>query len=210
MSVLVACEFSGKVTDALRAKGLDAWSCDLLPSEGTNPQYHIQGDVVPLLSEKWDAMIAFPPCTDLSGAGARHWKQKQVDGRQQASIEFFMRFINADIPLIAVENPRGIMSTVYRKPDQYVQPYEHGHLISKATGLWLKGLPKIIPTNLMDKTLIPRHTFSKGKRKGQSTPYFMAMTSGGKARSIFWDGIAKAFADQWYPYLTGEIILEAA
>ena len=139
MYVLVACEESQAVANALRARGHKAFSCDILPCSGGHNEYHIQDDVLPLLngncffktadgknhyiSGKWDMIIAFPPCTDLAVSGARWFEQKRADGRQQKSIDFFMKFVNADCDKIAIENPVGIMSNIYRKPDQIIQPY---------------------------------------------------------------------------------------
>ena len=143
MKVLVACEFSGIVRDAFKAKGHDAWSCDLLPTE--IPGQHIQGDVLDILNDGWDLMIAHPPCTDLCSSGARWFAEKRKDGRQQESINFFMLLVIAPVEKIAVENPVGIMSTIYRKPDQIIQPWQFGHGETKATCLWLKNLPKLTP-----------------------------------------------------------------
>jgi len=150
MKILVGCEFSGTVRDALREMGLKAWSCDLLEGEGKYREYHIKGDIRPRLNMGWDMLIAFPPCTHLAVSGARWFKEKQKDGRQQSGIDFFMRIVNADIPRIAIENPIGIMSTKYRKPDQIIQPWQYGHGETKATCLWLKGLPNLLPTSIVD------------------------------------------------------------
>ena len=152
MKVLVACEFSGIVRDAFAKKGHEAWSCDLLPTE--KPGKHIQGDIIKVLSGKaaeyWDLIIAHPYCTDTAVSGARYFKEKIVDGRQQKAIDFFMFFIELPIQKIAVEHPISIMSTIYRKPDQIIQPWQFGHGETKATCLWLKGLPELIPTNIVE------------------------------------------------------------
>lgn len=148
MRVLVACEFSGIVRDAFAALGHDAWSCDLLPTERQGN--HIQGDVLPHMNDGWDLMIAHPPCTHIAVSGAAHFAAKRSDGRQQTAVEFFMACINAPISKIAVENPVCIMSRLYRKPDQIIQPYQFGHAESKKTCLWLKGLPKLVPTKIME------------------------------------------------------------
>lgn len=149
MRILVACEESQAVTIEMRRLGHEAYSCDIQECSGGHPEWHLQQDVVPLLTEKWEMIIAFPPCTDLAVSGARWFPQKQKDGRQQRSIEFFMRFANADCQRVAIENPIGIMSSKYRKPDQIIQPWMFGHGETKATCLWLKGLPKLIPTNIV-------------------------------------------------------------
>ena len=148
MKVLVACEFSGIVREAFKAKGHDAWSCDLLPTE--IPGQHIQGDVLQILNDGWDLMLAFPPCTHLCVSGAAWFEQKRKDGRQQEGIDFFMKFTKTNIPKTVIENPVGIMSTIYRKPDQIIQPWQFGHPESKATCLWLKNLPKLTPTNIVE------------------------------------------------------------
>lgn len=156
MRVLVACEESQAVTKELRRLGHEAYSCDVQESSGGHPEWHLQQDVIPLLAEPWDMIIAFPPCTDLAVSGARHFAKKRADGRQQRSIEFFMRFANVDCPKVAIENPIGIMSSHYRKPDQIIQPYQFGDHARKSTCLWLKGLPKLIPTNIVDPGEIVR------------------------------------------------------
>lgn len=149
MKVLVACEESQRVCKAFRYRGHEAYSCDLLKCSGAKPQWHLQQDVIPLLDKYWDLIIAFPPCTDLSYAGIAQFAQKEKDGRQQAAIDFFMKFINARCHRIAVENPKGIINTIYRKPDQIIQPWMFGHGETKATCLWLKNLPKLKPTNIV-------------------------------------------------------------
>lgn len=153
MRILVACEMSGVVRDAFRERGHDAISCDLQESERPGP--HVVGDVLPLLSERWDMVIAFPPCTDLCVSGARHFAAKRADGRQQAAIDFFMRFANLDCPQVAIENPVGIMSRLWRKPDQIIQPWQFGHDASKKTCLWLRGLSLLEPTSIVPGTLCP-------------------------------------------------------
>jgi hypothetical protein len=153
MKVLIACEYSGRVRDAFRDKGHDAWSCDILPTEGRaeyNP-YHYQQDVFEVINLGWDMMIAFPPCTYLCSSGI-HWNGR-VQGRSELTdraADFFMTLVNAPIERIAIENPVGIMSSRYRKPDQYIQPYEFGEDASKKTGLWLKNLPKLKPTKYIE------------------------------------------------------------
>lgn len=149
MRILVACEYSGRVREAFRKMGHDAWSCDLLPADDNSP-YHIQGDVLAILNDGWDMMVAHPPCTHLAVSGARYFAEKIADGRQQEGIDFFMQMINAPIHRIAVENPICIMSTKYKKPDQIIQPWQFGHGETKSTCLWLKNLPKLTPTNIVD------------------------------------------------------------
>lgn len=183
MKVLIACEESQEVTKAFRAQGHEAYSCDILPCSGGRPEWHIQGDVIPLLSKKWDMVIAFPPCTDLASSGARWFAEKRSDGRQQKSIEFFMRFTRLDCPW-AIENPVGIMSNIYRKPDQIIQPWEFGHGETKATCLWLHALPQLVPTNIVD---------GREQRVWRMAPG----PDRAKNRSKTFPGIAKAMAEQW-------------
>lgn len=149
MRILVACEESQTVTKELRRLGHEAYSCDIQPCSGGHPEWHLQVDALELLKMSWDMLIAFPPCTDLAVSGARWFPEKRADGRQQRSIDFFMRFVRADCPRIAIENPVGIMSTEYRKPSQIIQPWMFGHGETKATCLWLKGLPPLIPTEIV-------------------------------------------------------------
>src|SRR3972149_5453541 len=153
MRVLVACEFSGIVREPFRAKGHDAWSCDLIATEIPSP-YHIQGDVIPHLSDGWDLLIAHPPCTHLAISGARWFKEKRADGRMKQGFDFFMQMINAPIDKIAVENPIGVLSSMYRKPDQIIQPFWFGDSVQKATCLWLKNLPFLEKTNVVDRGMI--------------------------------------------------------
>ena len=147
MKILVACEMSGVVRDAFSKKGHDVMSCDLM--ESLAPGNHYKGDVFDIIDNGWDMMIAFPPCTHLAVSGARWFPQKRADGRQQEGIDFFMKLVNSNIPKIAIENPIGIMSSVYRKPDQIIQPWMFGHGETKATCLWLKNLPTLQPTNVV-------------------------------------------------------------
>lgn len=202
MRVLVACEESQAVTIEMRRLGHEAYSCDIQACSGGHPEWHLQQDVIPLLSEKWDMIIAFPPCTDLAVSGARHFAKKRADGRQQRSIDFFMRFVNADCPKIAIENPIGIMSSVYRKPDQIIQPYQFGDRARKSTCLWLKGLPKLEPTDIVDPGEIVRGGFSVGAslnyardENGKILAWNDPRTA--KIRSKTFPGIARAMAIQW-------------
>jgi site-specific DNA-cytosine methylase len=185
MKVLIACEFSGIVRNEFSKLGHNAWSADLLPSE--IPGQHIEGDMFTDLGEwklgqDWDLMIAHPPCTYLSVSGARWWETKQVE--QRKAMWFFMSLVELDIPRIAVENPIGFMSTHYRKPDQIIQPWQFGHGETKATCLWLKNLPKLIPTNIVP---------GREQRIHKMTP----SPDRGKERSRTYLGIAQAMANQW-------------
>jgi hypothetical protein len=184
LSVLVACEFSGIVRDAFIARGCDVISCDLLPTEKPGPHY--QGDVRNKIYKpsQWDMVIAFPPCTDLAVSGARWFPEKRKDGRQQASIDFFMLFVNLDCEKVAIENPIGIMSTIWRKPDQILQPYEYGHGEVKSTCLWLKNLPLLKPTNIVSGREARVHRMPPGPDRW-------------KERSRTLSGIATAMSEQW-------------
>ena len=183
MKVLVACEYSGVVRDAFIRKGHDAMSCDLLPSESSfGPHY--QGDIRDIIDDEWDLMIAHPPCTHLAVSGARYFKEKIADGRQQEAIDFFMMFANNATPRIAIENPVCIMSSKYRKPDQIIQPWQFGHGETKATCLWLKGLPKLMPTNIVDGRLDRIHKLPPSPDRW-------------KERSRTYQGIADSMAEQW-------------
>lgn len=202
--ILIACEFSGVVRDAFIAKGYDAVSCDLLPTEKPGP--HIQDDVLNILDDGWDMMIAHPPCTHLCVSGARWWKEKKADGRQQEAIDFFMRFINAPIDRIAVENPVGILTKAYRKPNQYIQPFWFGDSVQKKTGLWLKNLPLLKPTKIVDRGMIyvdPRGNKHGGVHtnlaKKSYSPLMLLPRSEErwKIRSRTFQGIADAMAEQW-------------
>ncbi len=147
MKVLVACEFSGIVRDAFAALGHDAWSCDLLPSE--RPGQHIQDDAFnAIVSRQWDLMVAHPPCTHLAVSGARWFPAKRVE--QAEALDFVRRLLDAPVPRIALENPVSVISTAIRKPDQIIQPWQHGHGETKATCLWLKGLPPLVPSNVVE------------------------------------------------------------
>ena len=204
MKILVACEESQAVTKEFRKLGHEAYSCDLLPCSGGHPEWHLQQDVVELLKEKWDMIVAFPPCTHLCVSGARHFEQKRKDGRQQQGIDFFMLFANADCPKIAIENPIGIMSNFYKKPNQIIQPWMFGDKFSKSTCLWLKGLPNLKPTNIVDKGEFFEWIDKKtGKQKRQAKWFYEALqkAKSSEERSILrsktFPGIAKAMAEQW-------------
>jgi hypothetical protein len=186
--VLIACEESQAVTIEFRKLGIEAFSCDIESCSGGYPDWHIKGDVSPLLSENWSMIIAFPPCTHITSSGARYFKLKKLDGRQQQGIDFFLQFTKINCPKVAIENPIGIMSSIYRKPDQIIQPWQFGHPETKATCLWLKGLPKLQPTNIVEgrEHRIWRIPPSKDRAKLRSKTY---------------TGIAKAMAEQWAPLI---------
>jgi len=197
LRILVACEESQAVTRELYLRGHDAYSCDFLPCSGGRPDRHLQGDVTGLLSEYWDIIIAFPPCTHLAVSGARHFDQKRKDGRQQQGIDFFMLFANANCEKIAIENPVGIMSSVWRKPNQVIQPYFFGDPFTKTTCLWLKNLPLLTPTNIVDKG--ERTVFKSGKShpKWYADALKLSPAERSTARSKTFPGIAAAMAEQW-------------
>lgn len=182
MKVLIACEFSGTVRDAFIAKGHDAMSCDLLPTDKSGP--HHQGDVFDIINDGWDLMIAHPPCTDLAVSGARHFERKRLDGSQKKSIDFFMSLVNAPIKKICIENPVSIMSTEHRKPDQIIQPWQFGHGETKATCLWLTGIPLLKPTNIVSGREPRIHKMPPRPDRW-------------KLRSKTYQGIADAMASQW-------------
>jgi site-specific DNA-cytosine methylase len=184
MKILVACEESQAVTIALRERGHEAYSCDIIPCSGGHSEWHLQQDVTPLLLDPWDMVIAFPPCTDLSVSGARYFAQKIADGRQQRSIDFFMLFANCKCQRVAIENPIGIMSSRWRKPDQIIQPWQFGHGETKATCLWLKGLPLLKPTGIVS---------GREQRVWKMGP----SPERAKLRSKTYSGIADAMAKQW-------------
>lgn len=191
MRVLVACEYSGAVRDAFIARGHDAWSCDLLPTDKPGPHY--QGDVTKILvADRWDLMIAHPPCTHLAVSGARWFKDKQVE--QAAALDFVRLLLNAPVPRIALENPVSIISSRIRKPDQIIQPWQFGHEATKTTCLWLKGLPPLTPTKIVGRGA--RHI----TKSGRSLPEWYNLppsTDRWKIRSATFQGIADAMADQW-------------
>ena len=222
MKVLVACEESQTVCKAFRERGHEAYSCDIQLPSGGHPEWHILGDVRDVLEGmpycpikfetmdgkphevwEWDLVIAHPPCTDLASSGARWFEEKRKDGRQEESINFFLLFTCLPSRTkVAIENPVGIMSTVYRKPDQVIQPYQFGHNARKKTCLWLKNLPKLKPTNIVDAGAIVGKGFSAGAmadaardENGKVIPWNDPRT--GKLRSKTFQGIADAMAEQW-------------
>ena len=220
MKVLVACEESQAVCKAFRERGHEAYSCDIIDCSGGHPEWHIKQDVLPLLNGnctfkdmrggqhsiegKWDLIIAHPPCTYLCMSGQKHcnvdvYGKRAVERikKRDEAIEFFMKFINADCDKIAVENPVGVMTRYYRKADQYIQPLEFGHPTSKKTGLWLKGLPKLVPTEIVEQEF---HISSTG-RKWDKWFWDSSVISDREERSRFrsrtFEGIAKAMSNQW-------------
>lgn len=187
MRVLVACEFSGIVREAFRRRGHDAWSCDLLPSEDES-EYHFTADAETVAEARWDLILAFPPCTHLASSGARWFREKAEE--QKEAIEFFMHW--TQFPRVAIENPVGIMSTRYRKPDQIIQPWMFGHPESKATCLWLRGLPKLTPTNDV-RSEMETLPLSQRTRVHYASPG----PERWKVRSRTLAGVAEAMAEQW-------------
>jgi len=209
MRILLACEESQAVCSEFRKLGHEAFSADILECSGSHPEWHIQGDVLKIIDKGWDMLIAFPPCTHLAVSGARHFEQKRKDGRQQQGIDFFMEMINAPIDKICVENPIGIMSTKFRKPNQIIHPYHFGDPYSKSTCLWLKGLPPLLYNkkneNIKQKELafagLPNEvdkgefvTFPSGKRMAK---WYNEASGNGHLRSKTFPGIAKAMSSQW-------------
>lgn len=206
MNVLLACEESQAVCIEFRKLGFEAYSCDIIECSGGHPEWHIKNDVRHIFNSNvifhtvdgvshyvnhWDLIIAFPPCTDLAVSGARWFEEKRKDGRQQKSIGFFLTFTRLDCDHVAIENPIGIMSTVYRKPDQIIQPWQYGHGETKATCLWLKGLPQLKPTNIVAGRKQRVWRMSPGADRS-------------KERSKTYAGIAKAMAEQWSEFLLKE------
>lgn len=212
MKVLIACEESQSVCIEFRNRGHIAYSCDIVDCSGPYPEWHIKDDVLKYLNDSWDMLIAFPPCTHLAVSGAAWFEKKIKDGRQQQAIDFFMKMINAPIHKIAVENPVGIMSKKYRKPDQIIQPYYFGDTFQKTTCLWLKNLPKLFHSSKIDLfnekiTHVDKGDFfvwkdgKTGKIKRQplwfKNAWSLSTTERQKIRSKTFPGIAKAMAEQW-------------
>lgn len=204
MRILVACEESQAVCKEFRKLGHDAFSCDIEPCSGGFPEWHLQQDVIPLLSQHWDMIIAFPPCTYLTNTGNRWFnvekygdKAIEREKNRQSAINFFMLFANADCEKIAIENPIGCMSTHFRKPNQIIHPYMFGDAERKSTCLWLKGLPELTPTNIVEPKII---YYKNGK--GTDSPWHMETMSlppkeRAKMRSKTFPGVALAMATQW-------------
>lgn len=202
--ILVACEESQTVTKELRKLGHEAFSCDILPESGGHPEWHLQKDVTELLNERWDMILAFPPCTYLTVTGNRWFNVERYGAKaiqrhkdREEAIKFFMLFANADCPRIAIENPVGIMSSEWRKPDCIIQPYQFGDPYEKKTCLWLKGLEPLRPTNVVEP---PKRTeFKSGKTMPAwyAEAWKLPKEERAKLRSKTFPGIAKAMADQW-------------
>jgi hypothetical protein len=243
LKVLVACEESQRVCSAFRRLGHEAYSCDIIEPSGGHPEWHIKGDVLEVLNpkdhlggfeapdqyisfktmdgsyhevEKWDLIVAFPPCTHLAVSGARHFEKKRADGRQREGIELFCKILNADCDKICVENPVNIISGDYVKrwfpelceeyglpisPTQTIQPYEYGHPSRKKTCLWLKGLPTLVPTKIVEPK-IKEYICKNGKIARFSDDYGSGDKTAGTRRSKTYEGIAEAMAEQWSAYLT--------
>ena len=238
MRILVACEESQTVCKAFRKRGHEAYSCDIIDCSGGHPEWHIKGDVLPLLNpkreikplitlygntsyatkgvcfktcddvehyvEKWDLIIAHPPCTYLCMSGQKHCnvelygeKAKERIKERNKAIEFFMQFVNADCEKIAIENPVGIMTRNYRKADQYIQPLQFGHPTSKKTGLWLKGLPKLVPTNIVEQEFHISGTGRKWDKWFWESSLIHPLSERSKFRSKTFEGVAEAMAEQW-------------
>ena len=203
MKVLIACEESQVVCKAFRAKGHEAFSCDIQDCSGGHPEWHIKRDVLEVINEGWDIMIAFPPCTHLAVSGAAWFEEKRKDGRQQEGINFFMEFTKTNIPKVAIENPIGIMSKIYRKPDQIIHPYYFGDPEPKSTCLWLKNLPKLYhnkSVNLFDNEVThvePQYIYSEKSGKRFSKIHWGWGNDRAKERSKTFPGIAEAMSLQW-------------
>ena len=204
MKVLVACEESQTVCKAFRKRGHEAYSCDIIECSGGHPEWHLQQDVLPLLKEKWDMIIAFPPCTYLTVTGNRWFnidrygeKAIQRHKDRKEAIDFFMAFANADCERIAIENPVGIMSSEWRKPNQIINPWQFGDAFEKKTCLWLKGLPELTPTNIVE--IPPRKKFDSGKSMPSwyAEAWHLPKEERAKLRSKTFPGIARAMAEQW-------------
>ena len=194
MKVLIACEYSGIVRDAFAAKGHDAWSCDILPTEITGN--HFQGDVLEHLDKGWDLMIAHPPCTHLAVSGARWFTEgKKPWSLQEDALDFVRKLLAAPIDKIALENPVSVISTKIRKPNQIIQPFQFGHDVSKRTCLWLKNLPNLKPTKIVKPDIIEKNGYKMSRHHWET--FKLPSKIRGKVRSRFYEGIANAMVDQW-------------
>lgn len=202
MRVLVACEESQEVCKAFRELGHEAYSCDIEPCSGGHPEWHLQCDALEIIKMRWDLIIAHPPCTYLTNAGNKWFKleyQERFPDRKQKredAVSFFMAFWNADCPRVAIENPQGIMSSRFRKPDQYIEPYMFGDSEKKKTGLWLRGLPALAPTNVVEPIIIECASGAREPRWHMETMH-LPPKERAKARSKTFPGIARAMAEQW-------------
>lgn len=204
MRVLLACEESQAVTKEFRRLGHEAYSCDVLPCSGGHPEWHLQQDVSALLKEQWDMIIAFPPCTFLTVTGNRWFNIERYGDKaikrhhdRQLAIDFFMMFANADCPKIAIENPVGVMSTIWRKPNQIINPYEFGDPFEKKTCLWLKGLPNLESTNIVEPPKRTQFKSGKSMPTWYSEAWKLPKEERAKLRSKTFQGIAQAMANQW-------------
>ena len=207
--VLIACEESQAVTKEMRALGIEAYSCDMYPCSGGHPEWHIQGDVTPILEQGWDLIIAFPPCTYLTNAGMCNLTRKNSTEEYRANrlrkrddaLMFVLKIYNSGCSKIAIENGVGYLSTGWRKPDQIIRPFEHGHSVNKKTCLWLKGLPKLVPTKIVeqDEITVWDGTQKKISKWYKETLYLCGgdLSKLSRIRSKTFDGIAKAMANQW-------------
>lgn len=202
MRVLVACEESQEVCKAFRELGHEAYSCDIEPCSGGHPEWHLQCDALEIIKMRWDLIIAHPPCTYLTNAGNKWFKleyQERFPDRKQKredAVSFFMAFWNADCPRVAIENPQGIMSSRFRQPDQYIEPYMFGDSEKKKTGLWLRGLPALAPTNVVEPIIIECASGAREPRWHMETMH-LPPKERSKARSKTFPGIARAMAEQW-------------
>jgi hypothetical protein len=193
MKILIACEKSQTVCKEFRIKGHEAYSCDIEDCTGENPEWHIKDDVLNHIHKYWDLMIAHPPCTDLAVSGARWFKEKKKNGQQKKSIDFFMEFTKTKIPKVCIENPVGIMSSIYKKPTQIIQPYYFGHPEFKATCFWLKGLPRLNGTNILKPPNKDDAEWNSWNRVHKCPP----SANRKELRAWKYNLIAKAMADQW-------------
>lgn len=197
VKVLVACEESQVVCMEFRKLGIEAYSCDIEPTSGNHPEWHLQQDVTSLLYEYWDMIIAFPPCTHLAVSGARWFEEKRKDGRQQEGIDFFMQFARCPCKKVAIENPVGIMSTLWRKPDQIIHPFMFGDPFEKKTCLWLKGLPKLQPINIVTPPGRIKYKSGKSMPAWYAEAWKLPPVERAKIRSKTFPGIAACMADTW-------------
>lgn len=203
MRILVACEESQRVCIAFRNRGHEAYSCDIEPCSGGHPEWHIQDDVLKYLDKDWDLIIAHPPCTYLTVAANKYYNIEKYGDKaiqrhkdREESIKFFMEFTNLKCPKVAIENPIGVMSTEYKKPTQIIQPYQFGHRERKATCLWLKGLPPLKPTNIVEPDII-KHKSGKTDSRLHFETLKLPKEERAKQRSKTFEGVAEAMAEQW-------------
>ena len=199
MKILIACEESQTVCKAFRAKGHEAYSCDILPSSGGHPEWHIQDDVLKHLNEGWDMMIAHPPCTYFANASLHYLKtQEGRTEKLKEALELWNRIWNAPVEKVAMENPIGWLNTNWKKPTQIIQPYFFGDPELKTTCLWLKGLPELKPTNLLERPKPTSYCIRKsGKQKGKKYNYYWRQSKSSQRRAKTFQGIADAMAEQW-------------